>query len=117
MEYSIHKEELQNDLLVETLHVLDSCYRQLGAEVYVVGAAARDIALRLLDVNNTPRRTMDLDVAVLLQDWSQYKRLTSILLQNPFCLFLSDSLRWIAVYYAPAHEMNPNPAAPSATMY
>ena len=84
MEYNIHKEELQNDLLAETLQVLDSCYRQLGAEVYVVGAAARDIALRLLDVTNTPRRTMDLDVAVLLQDWSQYERLTGILLQNHF---------------------------------
>ena len=84
MEYSIHKEELQNDLLVETLQALDSCYQQLGAEVYVVGAVARDIALRLLDVTNTPRRTMDLDVAVLLQDWNQYERLTGILLQNHF---------------------------------
>lgn len=84
MEYSIHKEALQNDLLAETLQALDGCYRQLGAEVYVVGAAARDIALRLLEVANAPRRTMDLDVAVILQDWSQYERLTSILLQNHF---------------------------------
>ena len=84
MEYSIHKEELQNDLLVETLQVVDSCYRQLGAEVYVVGAAARDIALRLMGVTDTPRRTMDLDVAVLLQDWRQYERLKGILLQNHF---------------------------------
>ena len=84
MEYSIHKEALQNDLLAETLQALDGCYRQLGAEVYVVGAAARDIALRLLEVANAPRRTMDLDVAVILQDWSQYERLSSILLQNHF---------------------------------
>ena len=41
MEYNIHKEYLQNDLLVETLQVLDSCYRQLGAEVYVVGSSPR----------------------------------------------------------------------------
>lgn len=84
MEYTIHKEELQNDLMAETLQVLAGCYRQLGAEVFVVGAAARDIALRLLDVTNAPRRTMDLDVAVMLQDWNQYERLTSILLQNHF---------------------------------
>lgn len=84
MEYSIHKEELQNDLLAETLQALASCYHKIGAEVYVVGAAARDIALRLLEVTNTPRRTMDLDVAVLLQDWSQYERLTDILLQSHF---------------------------------
>ena len=84
MEYSIHKEALQNDLLAETLQALDGCYRQLGSEVYVVGAAARDIALRLLEVANAPRRTMDLDVAVILQDWSQCERLSSILLQNHF---------------------------------
>lgn len=84
MEYTIRKEELQNDLMAETLQVLAGCYRQLGAEVFVVGAAARDIALRLLDVTNAPRRTMDLEVAVMLQEWNQYERLTSILLQNHF---------------------------------
>lgn len=84
MEYRISKEDLQNALLAETLQALDGCYRQLGADVYVVGAAARDIALRLLKVTNAPRRTMDLDVAVMLQDWSQYERLTDILLQNRF---------------------------------
>ena len=84
MEYRIHKEDLQNELLAETLQALDGCYKQLGADVYVVGAAARDIALRLLKVTNTPRRTMDLDVAVMLRDWRQYERLTGILLQNHF---------------------------------
>lgn len=84
MEYRIRKEELQNDLLAETLQALDHCYKQLGAAVYVVGAAARDIALHLLKVTNTPRRTMDLDVAVMLQEWSQYERLTDLLLQSHF---------------------------------
>ena len=84
MTYEIHKSDLQNDLLMETLQALSACYQQIGAEVYVVGAAARDLALRLLKVTSAPRRTLDLDVAVLLQDWSQYERLTEILLQNPF---------------------------------
>ena len=84
MRYEIDKNDLQNDLLVETLQALAACYEQIGAEVYVVGAAARDLALRLLKVTNAPRRTMDLDVAVLLQDWSQYERLTEILFQNHF---------------------------------
>ena len=84
MEYNIHKEELQNDLLAETLQALEGCYRQLDAEVYVVGAAARDIALRLLVVSNAPRRTMDLDVAVMLKEWSQYELLAEILQQNHF---------------------------------
>ena len=84
MTYEIHKSDLQNDLLVETLQALSACYQQIGAEVYVVGAAARDMALRLLKVTKASRRTMDLDVAVLLQDWSQYERMTEILLENHF---------------------------------
>ena len=84
MEYSIKKETLQNELLVETLNALSECYAALGAEVYVVGAAARDIAMRLMNVGDTPRRTLDLDVAVALDDWSQYEHLTQLLLRNHF---------------------------------
>ena len=67
MEYNISIEELQSDLLAETLHELSICYAELGTEVYVVGAVARDLAMRLLKMQNAPRRTLDLDVAVLLQ--------------------------------------------------
>ena len=84
MEYAIKKEALQNELLVETLQALSECYAALGEEVYVVGAAARDIAMRLLNVSDTPRRTLDLDVAVALDDWSQYEHLTQLLLRNHF---------------------------------
>ncbi|MBQ6742463.1 MAG: hypothetical protein IJR04_07790 [Bacteroidales bacterium] len=84
MEYSIKKEALQNELLVETLQALSECYAALGEEVYVVGAAARDIAMRLLNVSDTPRRTLDLDVAVALDNWSQYEHLSQLLLQNHF---------------------------------
>ena len=49
-----------------------------------MGASARDIALRLLKVGNAPRRTLDLDVAVALQNWKQYEELSHILLQNHF---------------------------------
>ena len=69
MNYKIRKEDLQNDLLVETLQALFHCYNQLQLPLYVVGASARDIALRLLNVANTPRRTLDLDVAVALHDF------------------------------------------------
>lgn len=84
MEYKITKYDLQNDLLAETLQELSVCYAELGAEVYVVGAAARDLAMRLLKMQNATRRTLDLDVAVLLQDWQQYEHLTTILLQHHF---------------------------------
>ena len=84
MNYKIRKDELQNDLLAETLQALYYCYNQLQLPLYVVGASARDIALRLLKVGNAPRRTLDLDVAVALNNWLQYEDLTQILLQNHF---------------------------------
>ena len=102
MEYSIKKEALQNELLVETLHALSECYAALGEEVYVVGAAARDIAMRLLNVSNTPRRTLDLDVAVALDDWSQYEHLTQLLLRSHF-IKASERQRF---YYLGAQEKN-----------
>lgn len=84
MEYTINKDKLGNKLLAETLSALSECYAAIGSEVYVVGAAARDIALRLLNVEDTPRRTLDLDVAVALSDWSQYNKLSAIMQQNNF---------------------------------
>lgn len=94
MGYNISIEELQSDLLAETLHELSICYAELGTEVYVVGAAARDLAMRLLKMQNAPRRTLDLDVAVLLQDWQQYKQLTTILLHHHF-IKASEKQRFI----------------------
>ncbi len=84
MEYKVTHNLLQNDLLVETLHALSDCYQQLRMELFVVGAAARDIGMLLLQESSAPRKTLDLDVAVLLQDWNQYEQLTQVLLTNHF---------------------------------
>ena len=84
MNYKIRKDDLQNDLLAETLQALYHCYNQLQLPLYVVGASARDIALRLLKVGNAPRRTLDLDVAVALHNWKQYEELSQVLLRNHF---------------------------------
>ena len=84
MEYIIQKSDLTNYLLAETLQALSACYRQLQRPLYVVGATARDISLRLLHVDNIPRSTLDLDVAVALQNWSEYDQLTAVLSQNGF---------------------------------
>ena len=63
---------------------MSECYAAVDSEMYVVDAAARDIALRLMNVNDMPRRTFDLDVAVALNDWSQYEQLSSFMLQHQF---------------------------------
>lgn len=84
MEHHISSTDLQNILLAETLQALSLCYSEIGQEVYVVGATARDIALRIADIPNVPRRTLDLDAAIALQNWEQFTRLTEILLQAHF---------------------------------
>lgn len=84
MEYHIHKTDLQNVLLVDTLQALAECYATMGMELYVVGATARDIAMHLLGAGRSTRRTLDLDVSVALENWEQYSQLTAILLQHDF---------------------------------
>ena len=72
MEYKITKEALQNDLLYDTLEALNNVMKDLHLDVYVVGALARDIAMEILKMPPSPRRTADLDVAIALKDWSQF---------------------------------------------
>lgn len=84
MTYTLKREELGNDLLMSVLEALTNAYKEIGSEVYVVGAAARDLSLKLLRAGSAPRRTMDLDVAVLLEKWNEYERLTEILIKDGF---------------------------------
>lgn len=84
MTYTLKREELGNGLLASVLEALAKAYKEIGAEVYVVGAAARDLSLKLLGAGSAPRRTMDLDVAVLLEKWDEYERLTEILIKDGF---------------------------------
>lgn len=84
MEYKITREALRNDLLYETLESLYKVMKSLWLDVYVVGALARDIAMEILEMPPSPRRTADLDVAVALKDWSQFETLKGLLLENHF---------------------------------
>ena len=77
MEYNITRDTLQNNLLYDTL-------KALSKVMYVVGALARDIAMEILKMPPSPRRTADLDVAIALKDWSQFELLKEQLLKNNF---------------------------------
>lgn len=57
---------------------------ELNLDVYVVGALARDIAMEILNMPPSPRRTTDLDVAIALSDWKQFDTLKENLLKNHF---------------------------------
>ena len=84
MEYKIKRDTLQNDLLYDTLKALSKVMVELDLDLYVVGALARDIAMEILRIPASPRRTMDLDVAIALSDWTQFDTLKEGLLKNYF---------------------------------
>lgn len=84
MKNSITKKELENDLLYGTLQALHNCVSGMGLNLYIVGATARDLTMKLLDETSSKRKTKDLDVAIALSDWSQFDNLSKELLANHF---------------------------------
>ena len=78
------KKDLENDALYNTLKALSDCVSSLGLKLYVVGATARDLMMKLLDEYPSKRKTRDLDVAIALSDWSQFENLSQILQKNYF---------------------------------
>lgn len=74
MEYKISKEELGNDWLYSTLIALDKCMAAHGLPLYVVGARARDVAMKLMKGDEPKRRTEDLDVAIAIENWQAFRR-------------------------------------------
>ena len=84
MEYKITRDTLQNNLLYDPLEALSKVMNDLQLDVYVVGALARDIAMEILEMPPSRRRTSDLDVAIALKDWSQFELLSENLLKNNF---------------------------------
>lgn len=84
MKNSLSKEELKNDLLYDTLKALSSSLQGLNIPLHVVGATARDVMMKLLCEDEVRRRTNDLDVAIALQNWSDFDRVKEKLEQNHF---------------------------------
>ena len=84
MKNSISKKDLENDPLYDTLKALTDCVTSLRLTLYVVGATARDLMMKLLDEYPSKRKTRDLDVAIALSDWSQFENLSQILQKNHF---------------------------------
>lgn len=78
------KKDLENDALYDTLKALSDCVSSLGLKLYVVGATARDLMMKLLNEYPSKRKTRDLDVAIALSDWSQFENLSQILQKNYF---------------------------------
>jgi predicted nucleotidyltransferase len=66
-------------LTKEALRAVDQAGRHLNVPFLLVGAAARDILLGYLHGVDTGRRTLDMDIGVLVGTWAQYSRLIQYL--------------------------------------
>ena len=84
MEYKITKEELGDDWLYYTIIALCQCMAKHGLPLFVVGARARDIAMKLLKCDMPKRRTEDLDVAIAIADWQSFDAISQTLTNNHF---------------------------------
>ena len=84
MEYALTRSAFKNEALLQTLEALFYAYCSIDAKLYVVGAVARDICLSLLNSEESPRKTLDLDVAVMLDKWGEYETLSGILVGKGF---------------------------------
>lgn len=72
MSYSISSEKFNHPLLKPILQELTDYFKASGISFFVIGATARDIIMRLHD-EHSGRLTNDLDIAITINDWEQYK--------------------------------------------
>ena len=84
MEYKLDKAKFANDPLYDTLAALQKSLEQLNLQLYVVGACARDIAMKVLNVPASARRTIDIDVAIALDNWEMFDKVSELLQHNNF---------------------------------
>ena len=73
MNYNISSENLNNPLLKDLLKELISFFGGINVDFYVIGATARDIILSNLHDLTPERKTVDLDIAIAINDWSQFQ--------------------------------------------
>lgn len=78
MEYKISKEELGNDWLYSTLIALDKCMAAHGLPLYVVGARARDVAMKLMKGDEPLRCTFCFLFKMLLAKYYELLNVDSI---------------------------------------
>ena len=73
MSYNISSKNLNNPLLKDLLKDLSSFFGRINVDFYVIGATARDIILSNLHDLVPERKTDDLDIAIAISDWNQFR--------------------------------------------
>ena len=70
------------ELLAQALHPIAQAATKLDLEWMLIGAAARDLLLLQAGSAPSPRRTLDVDIAVCIEIWDQHEALRSELIQT-----------------------------------
>ena len=73
MSCNISSDRFDNPLLKDLLKELKNVFGSLDMNFYVIGATARDIILSNLHDLVPERKTVDLDIAIAITDWSQFQ--------------------------------------------
>jgi len=82
MSYSISSKKFNHPLLKPILQELTDYFKTSGISFFVIGATARDIIMELHD-ESSGRLTHDLDIAITINDWEQYKTVEEGITQLP----------------------------------
>ena len=82
MSYSISSKKFNHPLLKPILQELTDYFKASNISFFVIGAIARDIIMELHD-ESSGRLTYDLDIAVTINDWEQYKTVEEGIIQLP----------------------------------
>lgn len=72
MSYSISSKKFNHPLLKPILQELTAFFKDYGISFFVIGATARDIIMELHN-ESSGRLTNDLDIAITINNWEQYK--------------------------------------------
>jgi len=73
MSYNISSDKFQHPLLKPILEKLTAYFSKEKIHFYVIGATARDIIMQLNNERSS-RATHDLDIAIAISDWSEFKK-------------------------------------------
>jgi predicted nucleotidyltransferase len=82
MSYSISSKKFNHPLLKPILQELTEFFQESNISFFVIGATARDIVMELHN-ETSGRLTHDLDIAITINDWEQYKAVEEEITQLP----------------------------------
>ncbi|MCM8568885.1 nucleotidyl transferase AbiEii/AbiGii toxin family protein [Gramella jeungdoensis] len=82
MSYSISSKKFNHPLLKPILEELTEYFKESEISFFVIGATARDIIMELHN-EKSGRLTHDLDIAITINDWSQYQKVEDEITKLP----------------------------------